>query len=278
MARSSASPGLNSLVRGTPPPDSRTPGLISACAPAGCVSSGSHGGACRAIARSASSPNKEVLDCRLDPLSMSLRGSFRFEPGTQPASQPVEPIVPSLVSSEGPFTPEEPLRILLVEDAEADAELMVHALRQAGIACTSQRVQTEVGLRHALQHFAPDLVRSEQRFRKLVEYSSDVATLVDTAGRIMYSSQSLKPTLGYGSGEMTGESVFTLVHPDDRVVAEALFRNALERVEPVARANLRVRHKDGSWRDLEVVAGNHLDDPVVEAIVVNYHDVPDRRR
>jgi len=38
--------------------------------------------------------------------------------------------------------------------------------------------------------------RSEQRFRKLVEYSSDVITLLDAAGRIIYTTQALRPTLG----------------------------------------------------------------------------------
>jgi len=34
-----------------------------------------------------------------------------------------------------------------------------------------------------------------------------------------------------------------------------------------------VRHKDGSWRELEVVIANRLDDPSVRALVVNYRDV-----
>ena len=142
-------------------------------------------------------------------------------------------------------------------------------------------VKRALALREALEGAAnaeAAVARSEQRFRKLVEYSSDVVTLLDAAGRIVYSSQSLKPTLGYGAGELTGHSVFSLVHPDDRPTAEALFRDILQQNAPVARASLRVRHKDGSWRDLEVVAGNHLADPVVEAVVVNYHDVTERKR
>ena len=258
-------------------------------------------------------------------------------------------------------SPESP-RILLVEDLEGDAELMLRELRLTGLAFTSQRVQSEAALRAALRTFGPDvvlsdhalpgftgqdvlrivradrphtpvivvtgsldeetaaeyikagaaeyivkhrlfrlppavtralalrralegaanaeaaLVRSEARFRRLVEHSSDVVTLLDAAGHIVYSSQSLKPTLGYAAGEMTGHSVFTLVHPDDRPAAERLFRDALHQAAPVARGSMRVRHKDGSWRDLEVVAGNHLDDPVVEAVVVNYHDVTERKR
>jgi signal transduction histidine kinase len=40
----------------------------------------------------------------------------------------------------------------------------------------------------------------------------------------------------------------------------------------------RVRHKDGGWRDLDVVCTNHLNDSTVEAVVINFRDVTERRR
>ncbi|HEY3279412.1 MAG TPA: PAS domain S-box protein [Gemmatimonadales bacterium] len=267
-----------------------------------------------------------------------------------------------LVPGAGPPSPAQPTRILLIEDVDADAELILAELRRAGIACIGQRVQTEAALRDTLSHFTPDVVlsdhslpgfsgrdalrivraecpttplvivtgslneetaaeyikagavdyvvkdrlfrlasavqgalalrraleeaaraeaartRSEQRFRKLVEYSSDVITLLDAAGRIVYSTQALKPTLGYEQGELTGRDVFELVHPADHQQALALFEAVFASSQTVVRGALRVRHKDGSWRDLEVVGANHLDDAVVEAVVVNYHDVTDRKR
>lgn len=151
-----------------------------------------------------------------------------------------------------------------------------HRLHRLGPA-----VRRALALKRALQEAADAAeaqARSEQRFRKLVEFSSDVITLLDAQGIVLYSSQSLQPTLGYAAGEMTGHSVFELVHPDDRPVAERLFREAAEDARRTARADLRVRHKTGAWRDLEVVATNHLHDPVVGAAVVNYRDVTERRR
>jgi predicted signal transduction protein with EAL and GGDEF domain len=40
---------------------------------------------------------------------------------------------------------------------------------------------------------------------------------------------------------------------------------------------LRVRHKNGSWRWVEGTATNLLDDATVQAIVINYRDVSERR-
>jgi two-component system cell cycle sensor histidine kinase/response regulator CckA len=120
--------------------------------------------------------------------------------------------------------------------------------------------------------------QSEQRFRKLVEHSSDVITLLDADGRIVFSTDSLRATLGYAPAEMIGHSVFELIDPEDRQAAEPLFRDVLRVPGRAAKADLRVQHKDGSWRDLEVVAVNRLDDAAINAIVVNYHDVTERKR
>ena len=122
------------------------------------------------------------------------------------------------------------------------------------------------------------MTQSEQRFRKLVEHSSDVITLLDADGRVTFSTDSLRTTLGYAPGEMIGHSVFELIHPEDRRAAEPLFRDVLRVPGRAAKADLRVQHKDGSWRDLEVVAVNRLDDAAISAIVVNYHDVTERKR
>src|SRR5438552_16761115 len=55
----------------------------------------------------------------------------------------------------------EPLRSLLVEDVAADAELLLRELRRAGVRCATQRVQSGADLRHALHHFAPDVVLAD---------------------------------------------------------------------------------------------------------------------
>lgn len=54
-----------------------------------------------------------------------------------------------------------PLRILLVEDSPEDAELMCDQMLEAGLEASFQRVDSETGLRAALQDFAPDIVLSD---------------------------------------------------------------------------------------------------------------------
>ncbi|MGH7655925.1 MAG: PAS domain S-box protein, partial [Gemmatimonadaceae bacterium] len=160
--------------------------------------------------------------------------------------------------------------------AGANDFILKHNLSRLGPA-----VQRALMLRRARldrRHAEQAMRASEQRYRRLVEYSSDVITLIDGRGVITYSSESLKPTLGYAQGERTGHNVLELIHADDRAVAERLFQEVATEPGRAAHGELRVQHKNGSWRDLEVVAVNHTDDPVVDAVVVNYHDVTERKR
>src|SRR5438034_277734 len=76
---------------------------------------------------------------------------------------------------------------------------------------------------------AERLRASEQRFRALVEHSSDVITLLAPDGTVIYASQSTQPVLGYGATENVGRSAFELVHPDDRADALELFGELMQR-------------------------------------------------
>ncbi len=53
---------------------------------------------------------------------------------------------------------ENKIRVLIVEDSAADAELVVRALGQEGFAHTAKRVESKEAFRKALQEFAPDIV------------------------------------------------------------------------------------------------------------------------
>jgi PAS domain S-box-containing protein len=130
-----------------------------------------------------------------------------------------------------------------------------------------QRQQAEAALRS-----------SEERFRALVENSSDTLLLLDAAGRVTYVTPSSQRHLGWKSAELVGRSIFNFMHPDDHDVAAAKVAEALQRPgEPVTQ-QIRLRHSDGSWRVMDGVAVNRLHEPSVAAIVVNARDITDRRR
>ena len=119
---------------------------------------------------------------------------------------------------------------------------------------------------------------SEERFRALVENSSDALMLIDAQGRVTYMAPSAMRHLGWTAEQMVGRSVLEFVHPDDLAVATRRLAETREASGIPITTEVRFRHADGDWRIMEGVGVNHLDDPSVRAIVVTARDLTDRRR
>src|SRR5262249_47031152 len=75
--------------------------------------------------------------------------------------------------------------------------------------------------------------------------------------------------LGYAPEEYLGRDALELLHPDDAPAVREFLAGLLRQPGGRAPTQYRMRHKDGSWRWLEAVATNLLDEPAVRAVVVN---------
>jgi diguanylate cyclase (GGDEF)-like protein/PAS domain S-box-containing protein len=118
---------------------------------------------------------------------------------------------------------------------------------------------------------------SEERFRSLVQNTSDIITILDADGTITYVSPAVERVTGYKPEEQIGTDAFRPVHPDDREQALSIFTEVLKSPGLHPPLEFRVPHKDGSWRYLEHVVNNLLDDPAIRGVVVNSWDVTERR-
>jgi diguanylate cyclase (GGDEF)-like protein/PAS domain S-box-containing protein len=122
-----------------------------------------------------------------------------------------------------------------------------------------------------------DLQASEQRFRSLVQNSSDVFLILKPDGTVEYQSPAVERVLGYAPDERLGRQVFELTHPEDLGFVRAVITELMQTPGAVRTIELRSRHADGSWRTLEATGHNMIDDPMVRGIVVNYRDVTERK-
>jgi diguanylate cyclase (GGDEF)-like protein/PAS domain S-box-containing protein len=122
------------------------------------------------------------------------------------------------------------------------------------------------------------LEASEERFRALVEKSSDVIALVDAEGTMLYTGPSTERVLGYRPEEIVGTDSFAFIHPEDRERAAAVMGTIFDTPGASASAQYRIRRKDGSWLWMEGTGTNHLNDPAIGAIVGNYRDITERKQ
>ena len=118
---------------------------------------------------------------------------------------------------------------------------------------------------------------SERRFRALVQSSSDVVMLVDACGTVLYVSESSMGVVGRNPEDRLGKNAFDIVHSDDVEHLDLLLQRSLDCPGVDLTAEFRMQVQSGEWRRFELTGRNMLNDPDVNAIVVNYRDVTDRR-
>src|SRR5438105_7822322 len=119
---------------------------------------------------------------------------------------------------------------------------------------------------------------NEKRFRALIENSTDAIALVDAQGTITYSSPSTTRITGYPLDEYIGRNAFEFIHPGDLRSTSGLFAALLQKPQAVVTGQYRFRRHSGEWRWMEATGTNLLGEPGVQAIVVNYRDIDERKR
>ncbi|RLQ96192.1 PAS domain-containing sensor histidine kinase [Falsibacillus albus] len=94
------------------------------------------------------------------------------------------------------------------------------------------------------------LRENEKKYRLLAENSSDIINLHDRDGQYLYVSPSVTTLLGYDPHEITGQSPYDYIHPDDVPIIEKYHKKILIDHEPVL-VTYRSKKKDGSYIWLE---------------------------
>jgi DNA-binding response OmpR family regulator len=154
-----------------------------------------------------------------------------------------------------------PLRILLLEDNPADAELNEHILRKAGLEFESLRVEDEAAYVAALENFRPNLVLADyklphfdglQALKLLREKDADLPFIFVTGSM---GEELAVESLHLGANDyLLKDRISRLPVAIERAMTEARQRAQLRRAERESRASeIRYRRLFESIRDAQVV-------------------------
>lgn len=115
-----------------------------------------------------------------------------------------------------------------------------------------------------------------ETFQALVENSLDGVVILGPKLEVVYQNRATAGILGYELGNLVGEHVLGLIHPEDmRKTA-----HRLGRVSQIPggsdRAHLRVRHQDGTWHAIDVWATNLMHNRAVNGLVIYFRDISGR--
>lgn len=126
--------------------------------------------------------------------------------------------------------------------------------------------------------FLVQLERNEHKFRKLAENGADAVAVLAPDGTPTYVTPSLKKVLGYSEKEALELNIHEIIHENQReCVIEKLKECLVKPQVPFDGYLVRVRHKDESWRWLEVTITSFMEDLAIEGIVADFRDVTERK-
>ena len=124
---------------------------------------------------------------------------------------------------------------------------------------------------------AEELRRSEERFRAMIEYGSDIVSIHNAQGQMLYISPSIEHILGYEQDELMGKNMLDYIHPEQRQHTEDEINKVKSSPGAHPSFETRFRHKNGEWVWVECTGNNLLDEPNVGKILFNKRDITERK-
>ncbi len=119
---------------------------------------------------------------------------------------------------------------------------------------------------------------SEDRFRSLIQNSSDVTMIIGPDGLYRYLSPSVVELLGYEPEALVGNRATSYVHPDDAAMVQQQLGPEFQASSDTIVLEFRMIREDGTPRDVEAVVSNQIERPSVGGYVANVRDVTERKK
>lgn len=135
----------------------------------------------------------------------------------------------------------------------------------------AEQAQLQLAASHAA------LRKSEERFRLLVEQAADVITILNTDGTIRYISPSVESWLGHSPDALLGQPLARLLHPHDQGQVHTVIHLCREGVEQKHTFEAQWQHHGGTWRVVESVMRNFLEDETVNGLTLSSRDITARK-
>ena len=122
------------------------------------------------------------------------------------------------------------------------------------------------------------LQENEKKFRALIESSHDITVILEDTFNVGFISPSVLKILGYVPKKLEGKTPFDLIHPEDREITQMFLLNLIDSPKAFKiLPEIRMRTFMGVYRYFEVAGNNLMADPAVNGLVINLHDITERK-
>ena len=121
------------------------------------------------------------------------------------------------------------------------------------------------------------IIRMGHHYKALIEKAPDGIVLIDVARECKFMSPSACKMFGYSNIDDITGSFDRFIHPDDLTFVLSHLENIQLNPSIVPTIQFRVKGRNSQCQWVESTFSNLLADPSVEAIVINFRDISDRK-
>lgn len=120
------------------------------------------------------------------------------------------------------------------------------------------------------------LKETEERFRLIAEYSSDMITMHNESAEYIYISPAVKEIIHFEYPELLGKKMEVFIHPDDVDLTKEMFEKALH--EGVAESTYRYRTRIGEYVWIEsTLKSVHFEEDGSKKVIIVSRNITDRK-
>lgn len=157
-----------------------------------------------------------------------------------------------------------------LEETNAELEELNAVLEEE----IDERIRTEQGLEREKLHSLELINRQEA----MISNISDVISIIDDNAVIRYVSPNIEKWFEWKSDELIGMDFFETVHNNDRDNLKHIFKKLKNKEGKMCTVEYRFKCKDGQYKYIELKANNLTNNDSINGILVNYHDITERKR
>ncbi|MFH1851622.1 MAG: PAS domain S-box protein [Candidatus Neomarinimicrobiota bacterium] len=115
-------------------------------------------------------------------------------------------------------------------------------------------------------------------FQTIIQYLNDIVWITDTDFRILHATPAVEKNLGFQPQELIGRTATELVRSEDRVELDKQRYKTLNAGSMITPAEIKLRHKNGGWIDVELVIHDLVFSPPINGLLIIARNITRRKQ
>lgn len=130
---------------------------------------------------------------------------------------------------------------------------------------------------HNLKASQEQLRLSQEKYQAMIANISDVITIADADGHLIYASPNMVTRFGWSAKDFSDASVLDRIYYEDRERALGAFASILQRPDAEITLETRLVSINDNIGHFEITAVNKIEDSNIQGILITVHDITDRK-